>query len=191
MRHRVVCCSTDNRPVLLQPVSRRVDVCVSDVIGRWSPVPLRLRTRSHGYHLRTASDRTLLVRSVLFRRHVHGDEVCCLRLTGCRLGSGRLRQQQDDAPRRGHCGTRARSRTLPCYFGATCTNVDGGSDYQCRCAVGYQGRDCDWYNPCLTTEPPCRHGATCSSPITGEYSCMCAVGQYTESHSIAYSQCFS
>jgi len=99
------------------------------------------------------------------------------RLTGCRLCSGRLRQQQD-APRRGHCRTRARSRTLSCYFGATCTNVDGGSDYRCRCAAGYQGRNCDWYNPCLTTEPPCRHGATCSSPITGEYSCMCAVGQY-------------
>ena len=70
MRH-CVCCSSDNRPMLLQPVSRRVDVRGSDVIGRWSPVPLRVPTRSHGYHMRTASDRTLLVRSVLFRRHVH------------------------------------------------------------------------------------------------------------------------
>jgi len=64
----------------------------------------------------------------------------------------------------------------PCHNGGTCTSVDGGGDYRCQCVTGYQGRNCDWYNPCLRSDPPCRNGATCTSPISGQYSCMCALG---------------
>ena len=60
----------------------------------------------------------------------------------------------------------------PCKNGGQCQ--DGINQYQCLCAVGYTGHDCEKeIDECLLS--PCLNNATCRDMI-GNFSCNCSLG---------------
>lgn len=62
----------------------------------------------------------------------------------------------------------------PCQNGATCNN--GVNEYQCACAIGYTGNNCETViNYCVTQ--PCLHNGTCIVRTElGTYECVCENG---------------
>ncbi|XP_035672187.1 polycystic kidney disease protein 1-like 2 [Branchiostoma floridae] len=60
----------------------------------------------------------------------------------------------------------------PCQHGATCRDVDGG--YDCSCAAGYGGLNCEIdLDECASN--PCQNGAECTDQVNG-YTCVCPPG---------------
>uniref|UniRef100_A0A8C9YE75 Delta-like protein n=1 Tax=Sander lucioperca TaxID=283035 RepID=A0A8C9YE75_SANLU len=67
-----------------------------------------------------------------------------------------------------YCGTHQ-----PCLNGGTCINT-GPDKYQCTCAEGYSGANCERAeHACLSN--PCSNGGSCSENSQG-YECQCAPG---------------
>lgn len=64
--------------------------------------------------------------------------------------------------------------TFPCQNGASCHSV-ALRDYQCTCAPGYHGRNCDsLVDACYGN--PCENHGTCKVLEAGRFSCHCPVG---------------
>ncbi|XP_072525671.1 protein jagged-1b isoform X3 [Salminus brasiliensis] len=67
-----------------------------------------------------------------------------------------------------YCGTHQ-----PCLNGGTCSNT-GPDKYQCSCADGYSGANCEKAErACLSN--PCANGGSCTETSQG-YECLCAAG---------------
>ncbi|KAG9259854.1 protein jagged-1 [Astyanax mexicanus] len=82
-----------------------------------------------------------------------------------------------------YCGT-----YQPCLNGGTCSNT-GPDKYQCSCADGYSGSNCERAErACLSS--PCANGGSCSESSEG-YECLCAAGWTGTSCSINVDDCFS
>ncbi|KAK7901975.1 hypothetical protein WMY93_018744 [Mugilogobius chulae] len=80
-----------------------------------------------------------------------------------------------------YCGTHQ-----PCLNGGTCINT-GPDKYQCTCAEGYSGANCERAeHACLSN--PCSNGGSCSETNQG-YECQCAPGWSGESCSINVDEC--
>uniref|UniRef100_A0A3Q1K1L3 Delta-like protein n=1 Tax=Anabas testudineus TaxID=64144 RepID=A0A3Q1K1L3_ANATE len=80
-----------------------------------------------------------------------------------------------------YCGTRQ-----PCLNGGTCINT-GPDKYQCTCAEGYSGANCERAeHACLSN--PCSNGGSCSETSQG-YECQCAPGWSGPSCTINVDDC--
>uniref|UniRef100_A0A672JH53 Delta-like protein n=1 Tax=Salarias fasciatus TaxID=181472 RepID=A0A672JH53_SALFA len=80
-----------------------------------------------------------------------------------------------------YCGTHQ-----PCLNGGTCINT-GPDKYQCTCAEGYSGSNCERAeHACLSN--PCSNGGSCSETSQG-YECQCALGWSGPSCSINVDDC--
>uniref|UniRef100_A0A3Q3ILZ3 Delta-like protein n=1 Tax=Monopterus albus TaxID=43700 RepID=A0A3Q3ILZ3_MONAL len=78
-----------------------------------------------------------------------------------------------------YCGTHQ-----PCLNGGTCINT-GPDKYQCTCAEGYSGANCERAeHACLSN--PCSNGGSCSETSQG-YECQCAPGWSGPSCTIIHS----
>lgn len=63
--------------------------------------------------------------------------------------------------------------TRPCANGGKCVLKGNLTTYECICALGWRGPNCQQPDNCATQ--PCRNGATCHSTSNG-YQCHCAPG---------------
>uniref|UniRef100_A0A8D3DAQ3 Delta-like protein n=1 Tax=Scophthalmus maximus TaxID=52904 RepID=A0A8D3DAQ3_SCOMX len=82
-----------------------------------------------------------------------------------------------------YCGTHQ-----PCLNGGTCINT-GPDKYQCTCADGYSGANCERAeHACLSN--PCSNGGSCSETAQG-YECQCALGWSGPSCTINVDDCSS
>uniref|UniRef100_G3NKR8 Delta-like protein n=1 Tax=Gasterosteus aculeatus aculeatus TaxID=481459 RepID=G3NKR8_GASAC len=80
-----------------------------------------------------------------------------------------------------YCGTHQ-----PCLNGGTCINT-GPDKYQCTCAEGYSGANCERAeHACLSN--PCSNGGSCSETSQG-YECQCAAGWSGPSCTINVDEC--
>ncbi|XP_049927339.1 protein jagged-1b [Epinephelus moara] len=80
-----------------------------------------------------------------------------------------------------YCGTHQ-----PCLNGGTCINT-GPDKYQCTCAEGYSGANCERAeHACLSN--PCSNGGSCSETSQG-YECQCAPGWSGPSCTINVDDC--
>ncbi|KAM8860063.1 protein jagged-1b [Spinachia spinachia] len=80
-----------------------------------------------------------------------------------------------------YCGTHQ-----PCLNGGTCINT-GPDKYQCTCAEGYSGANCERAeHACLSN--PCSNGGSCSETSQG-YECQCAAGWSGPSCTINVDDC--
>ncbi|GLD56178.1 protein jagged-1 [Lates japonicus] len=80
-----------------------------------------------------------------------------------------------------YCGTHQ-----PCLNGGTCINT-GPDKYQCTCAEGYSGANCERAeHACLSN--PCSNGGSCSETSQG-YECQCALGWSGPSCTINVDDC--
>uniref|UniRef100_A0A674NDB1 Delta-like protein n=1 Tax=Takifugu rubripes TaxID=31033 RepID=A0A674NDB1_TAKRU len=80
-----------------------------------------------------------------------------------------------------YCGTHQ-----PCLNGGTCINT-GPDKYQCTCAEGYSGANCERAeHACLSS--PCSNGGSCSETSQG-YECQCAPGWSGPSCTINIDDC--
>uniref|UniRef100_H3DGV7 Delta-like protein n=1 Tax=Tetraodon nigroviridis TaxID=99883 RepID=H3DGV7_TETNG len=80
-----------------------------------------------------------------------------------------------------YCGTHQ-----PCLNGGTCINT-GPDKYQCTCAEGYSGANCERAeHACLSG--PCSNGGSCSETSQG-YECQCAAGWSGPSCTIDIDDC--
>uniref|UniRef100_A0A7N8XL17 Delta-like protein n=1 Tax=Mastacembelus armatus TaxID=205130 RepID=A0A7N8XL17_9TELE len=80
-----------------------------------------------------------------------------------------------------YCGTHQ-----PCLNGGTCINT-GPDKYQCTCAEGYSGANCERAeHACLSN--PCSNGGSCSETSQG-YECQCALGWSGPSCTINIDDC--
>ncbi|KAF3708394.1 Protein jagged-1b [Channa argus] len=80
-----------------------------------------------------------------------------------------------------YCGTHQ-----PCLNGGTCINT-GPDKYQCTCAEGYSGANCERAeHACLSN--PCSNGGSCSETSQG-YECQCASGWSGPSCTINVDDC--
>ncbi|XP_078670108.1 uncharacterized protein LOC144910664 isoform X1 [Branchiostoma floridae x Branchiostoma belcheri] len=59
----------------------------------------------------------------------------------------------------------------PCMNGGTCSDVING--YECACAPGWRGKDCNEADHCWSA--PCHNGGMCTEDGTG-YKCACLPG---------------
>ncbi|CAL8367128.1 unnamed protein product [Gadus morhua 'NCC'] len=79
------------------------------------------------------------------------------------------------------CGTH-----LPCLNAGTCINT-GPDKYQCTCAEGYSGANCERAeHACLSN--PCANGGSCTETSQG-YECQCGPGWTGPSCSINVDEC--
>ncbi|ELW47230.1 Protein delta like protein 1 [Tupaia chinensis] len=68
--------------------------------------------------------------------------------------------------------------STPCANNGTCVELGHGS-YECSCAPGYSGRDCQRKDgPCVINGSPCQHGGTCmdNEGRASHASCLCPPG---------------
>uniref|UniRef100_A0A8C6T537 Delta-like protein n=1 Tax=Neogobius melanostomus TaxID=47308 RepID=A0A8C6T537_9GOBI len=80
-----------------------------------------------------------------------------------------------------YCGTHQ-----PCLNGGKCINT-GPDKYQCTCAEGYSGANCERAeHACLSN--PCSNGGSCSETSQG-YECQCAPGWSGDSCAINVDDC--
>uniref|UniRef100_A0A3B4CG76 Delta-like protein n=1 Tax=Pygocentrus nattereri TaxID=42514 RepID=A0A3B4CG76_PYGNA len=80
-----------------------------------------------------------------------------------------------------YCGT-----YQPCLKGGTCSNT-GPDKYQCSCADGYSGTNCERAErACLSN--PCANGGSCKE-ISQGYECSCAAGWSGPSCNINVDDC--
>ncbi|RXG73149.1 Protein slit [Armadillidium vulgare] len=64
--------------------------------------------------------------------------------------------------------------TFPCQNGGSCTSLPG-KNYECICAPGYHGTECQYkIDACYGN--PCVNGGTCKVFETGRFSCHCPLG---------------
>ncbi|XP_047472308.1 protein slit-like isoform X1 [Penaeus chinensis] len=64
--------------------------------------------------------------------------------------------------------------TRPCQNGGTCRSGPG-QQYECRCAAGFHGSECQYkIDACYGN--PCDNGGTCKVFETGRYACHCPTG---------------
>ncbi|OQV13915.1 Protein slit [Hypsibius exemplaris] len=64
--------------------------------------------------------------------------------------------------------------TYPCKNGAACGKKDV-LDYECRCILGYHGKNCEHeIDACYGS--PCENAGTCKVTDHGRFSCLCPVG---------------
>ncbi|XP_025828902.1 protein slit isoform X2 [Agrilus planipennis] len=64
--------------------------------------------------------------------------------------------------------------TFPCKNGGKCFPM-AERDYECNCAPGYHGKDCEFMiDACYGN--PCRNGASCKVLEEGRFSCVCSPG---------------
>ena len=64
-------------------------------------------------------------------------------------------------------------KSSPCQNGAMC--VDLTDSYQCTCAAGFSGQNCEEDIDECALYHPCLHNGTCSDLVNG-YSCACLPG---------------
>ncbi|CAF3923815.1 unnamed protein product [Adineta steineri] len=67
-------------------------------------------------------------------------------------------------------------RSNPCEYGGTCientlTSMNNSS-YQCQCSRGRIGTNCEYIDPCHSSDV-CPHGGCISFPGNGSYACQC------------------
>lgn len=64
--------------------------------------------------------------------------------------------------------------TFPCKNGGKCV-TQPERDYECNCAPGYHGKNCEFMiDACYGN--PCRNGAACKVLEEGRFSCICGAG---------------
>ncbi|PFX26436.1 Fibropellin-1 [Stylophora pistillata] len=61
----------------------------------------------------------------------------------------------------------------PCLNGGFCTATKNDS-YNCKCAGGYSGENCEIAGPCA--KKPCQNGGICTETGNNSRSCKCAAG---------------
>jgi len=85
----------------------------------------------------------------------------------------------------GFCEDRDECIKNPCKNGGTC--IDGLNSYQCKCADGYTGANCEQnIDECSTN--PCKNGGTCIDGVNS-YQCKCADGYKGANCEQAVSDC--
>ncbi|XP_067047616.1 uncharacterized protein [Acropora muricata] len=81
-------------------------------------------------------------------------------------------------------GTRNRCLQNPCENAGTCIESLGGEGYECRCATGFKGINCEERSPCQSDT--CQNGGTCFETESG-FKCLCQVGYTGKTCSVRHS----
>jgi hypothetical protein len=63
---------------------------------------------------------------------------------------------------------------MPCLHSGTCLSLRNGSDFECVCSPGFEGKRCEKdLNECQSN--PCANGGTCHD-LHNDYRCSCPPG---------------
>ncbi|XP_011663142.2 sushi, von Willebrand factor type A, EGF and pentraxin domain-containing protein 1 [Strongylocentrotus purpuratus] len=106
--------------------------------------------------------------------------------TSCDLCPGQLSTNSSGAQSVQECTDINECASDPCQNGATCVDLTGS--FQCICASGFSGRDCEIDIDDCALYQPCLHNGTCVD-LVNSYSCVCLPGFTGVECEVAFDLC--